>query len=139
MELKEFSNMLQKMRRIEYKLSKKFEQSTGFSLTRHEILLYIATHEQVVQTEIAAHLDIDPAAVTRQLKYLEKNNYVTRKKNDENARERIVSLTDYAKETMQKCHEKHKIDDYTLPVNLTKEEVQNFMQQLNTIEEKIDY
>ena len=96
MKLKAFSNMLQKLRSVEQKLTKEFEKSTGFSLTRYEILIYLRDNGNSLQTEIADYLDIDPAAVTRHLKILEEKDYVKRKRNKENAREVIVSLTDYA-------------------------------------------
>ena len=68
MELKQFSNALHKLRCVEQNLTKEFENSTGFSLTRYEILIYLDEKKQSLQTEIAEHIGIDPAAITRQLK-----------------------------------------------------------------------
>ena len=97
MEIKELSNSLQKLRCIQQRLTKEFELSTGFSLTRYEILSFLDEKEKCLQNEIADHLEIDPAAITRQLKILEEDGFVTRDRNKDNAREVIVSLTDYAK------------------------------------------
>ncbi|MFO3666134.1 MarR family winged helix-turn-helix transcriptional regulator [Anaerococcus sp. ENR0831] len=94
MEIKELSNSLQKLRCIQQKLTKEFELSTGFSLTRYEILSFLDEKEKCLQNEIADHLEIDPAAITRQLKILEEDGFVTRDRNKDNAREVIVSLID---------------------------------------------
>ena len=137
MKLKAFSNMLQKLRGVEQKLTKEFEKSTGFSLTRYEILIYLRDNGNSLQTEIADYLDIDPAAVTRHLKILEEKDYVKRKRNKENAREVIVSLTDYAIDELAKCKEKQSENQCELPVPFNQEEIEKLMDILKEIEKKL--
>ncbi|EJT6491837.1 MarR family winged helix-turn-helix transcriptional regulator [Clostridium perfringens] len=137
MKLKAFSNMLQKLRSVEQKLTKEFEKSTGFSLTRYEILIYLRDNGNSLQTEIADYLDIDPAAVTRHLKILEEKDYVKRKRNKENAREVIVSLTDYAIAELAKCKEKQSKNQCELPVPFNQEEIEKLMDILKEIEKKL--
>lgn len=137
MKLKAFSNMLQKLRSVEQKLTKEFEKSTGFSLTRYEILIYLRDNGNSLQTEIADYLDIDPAAVTRHLKILEEKDYVKRKRNKENAREVIVSLTDYAIDELAKCKEKQSENQCELPVPFNQEEIEKLMDILKEIEKKL--
>ncbi|MDK0807932.1 MarR family winged helix-turn-helix transcriptional regulator [Clostridium perfringens] len=138
MKLKAFSNMLQKLRSVEQKLTKEFEKSTGFSLTRYEILIYLRDNGNSLQTEIADYLDIDPAAVTRHLKILEEKDYVKRKRNKENAREVIVSLTDYAIAELAKCKEKQSKNQCELPVPFNQEEIEKLMDILKEIEKKLE-
>ena len=138
MKLKAFSNMLQKLRSVEQKLTKEFEKSTGFSLTRYEILIYLRDNGNSLQTEIADYLDIDPAAVTRHLKILEEKDYVKRKRNKENAREVIVSLTDYAIAELAKCKEKQSKNQCELPVPFNQEEIEKLMDILKEIEMKLE-
>ncbi|HII4472377.1 MarR family winged helix-turn-helix transcriptional regulator [Clostridium perfringens] len=129
--------MLQKLRSVEQKLTKEFEKSTGFSLTRYEILIYLRDNGNSLQTEIADYLDIDPAAVTRHLKILEEKDYVKRKRNKENAREVIVSLTDYAIAELAKCKEKQSKNQCELPVPFNQEEIEKLMDILKEIEKKL--
>ncbi|MBS5360064.1 MarR family winged helix-turn-helix transcriptional regulator [Finegoldia magna] len=137
MELKQFSNALHKLRCVEQNLTKEFENSTGFSLTRYEILIYLDEKKQSLQTEIAEHIGIDPAAITRQLKILEKEGFVTRDRNADNAREIIVTLTDYAKSELKICKQNHKDNPCNVAVSISKREIEELMEILESIEEKL--
>ena len=137
MQLSSLSNMLQKLRSVEHKLTRRFESSTGFSLTRYEILLYLSKNDSCLQMEIANHLEIDPAAVTRHLKILEEKGYVKRKRNPANAREVIVVLTDFAKEVLANCQYKKDEEGCNLIMPFSKEDAENLMNVLEKIEEKL--
>ncbi|MCB2287891.1 MarR family winged helix-turn-helix transcriptional regulator [Clostridium algidicarnis] len=138
MKLKAFSNMLQKLRSVEQKLTKEFESSTGFSLTRYEILIYLRDNGDSLQTKIAGYLEIDPAAVTRHLKILEEKGHVERKRNKENGREVIVSLTDYARLELVECEEKQSKNQCELPVPFKQEEIEKLIDVLENIEKKLE-
>ena len=97
MKVKDLSNILHKLRNIEYKLTKNFEDETGFSLTRYQILNFVKDQGECNQEEIRQFIQIDRSAITRHLKFLEEKGYVIRKRNKDNARELIVSLSDFAK------------------------------------------
>ena len=137
MKLKEFSKMLHKMRSVESKMTKEFEDSTGFSLTRYEILVFLKDNGDALQAEIAAHLDIDPAAITRHLKILEEKGYVNRLRNSKNAREIIVSCTDFTRAELEKCSRKQQEKPYELPINLSEGELKRLMDTLQMVEEKL--
>ncbi|MDU3192712.1 MAG: MarR family transcriptional regulator, partial [Finegoldia magna] len=93
--------------------------------------------KQSLQTEIAEHIGIDPAAITRQLKILEKEGFVTRDRNADNAREIIVTLTDYAKSELQICKQNHKDNPCNVAVSISKKEIEDLMEILESIEEKL--
>lgn len=137
MKLKSFSNALQKLRCIEQKLIKEFEKGTGFSLTRYEILIYLSEKEHSPQTDIAYHIGIDPAAVTRQLKVLEKEGFVKRERNIKNAREVMVTLTNFAKKELLNCKKKQKEKECNLPVPFAQEEIDELLNILEKIEKKL--
>lgn len=136
MKLKEFSNMLHRLRSVEQKLTKEFENNTGFSLTRYEILIFLRDNGSCLQTEIADYLDIDRAAITRHLKILEEKNYVSRNRNEKNAREVIVSLTDFARAELLKCKESNK--ECNLPLPVEEEELGKLVVILERIEERLE-
>lgn len=135
MEIKKLSNSLQKLRCIQQRLTKEFELSTGFSLTRYEILSFLDEKEKCLQNEIADHLEIDPAAITRQLKILEEDGFVTRDRNKDNAREVIVTLTDYAKKELKSCKEKHKNQDTDVSISIDNKDMDQLIKILSHIEE----
>lgn len=137
MKLKVFSNMLLKLRSVEQKLTKEFEKSTGFSITRYKILMYLKDKGDSSQMEIATYLKIDPAAITRHLKILEDKGYVKRNRNKENVREIIVSLTCFARTELNKCREKQNENLYELPVPFKTEEIEKLMEILEEIEKKL--
>lgn len=136
MEIKELSNYLQKLRCIQQKLTKEFELSTGFSLTRYQILSFLDEKEKCLQNEIADHLEIDPAAITRHLKILEEDGFVIRDRNKDNAREVIVTLTDYAKKELKSCKAKHKNQKTDIPTSIDNQDIKEFIKILGHIEEK---
>ena len=137
MNLNNLSDILHKLRNIEYKLTHNFEDKTGFSLTRYQILNFIKDNDECNQEEIKQFMQIDRSAITRHLKILEEKNYVTRKRNKENAREIIVSLSDFAKSELEKCHRKHNSNSDILPINISKNQLNTLIELLNTIEDEI--
>lgn len=137
MNLRSFSNMLQKLRSIESKLTRDFENSTGFSLTRYEILIYLSNNGSCTQMEIANYLEIDPAAITRHLKILEEKGYVKRERNPNNAREIIVILTEFAINELANCQYKKDEEDCSVALPLTREEADELIAVLEKIEEKL--
>lgn len=138
MELKEFSGTLHRLRSLERKLVREFEVNAGFSLTRYEILTYLSQKGDSLQADIANYIGLDPAAITRQLKILEKENYVKRKRNEENAREIIVSLTDFAKEELKHCDKKNKNSVCDVRVSVQKEDLEKLVEVLDSINDKIN-
>ena len=137
MKLKAFSNMLLKLKIVEQKLTKEFEKSTGFSLTRYKILIYLEDKGKSSQAEIATHLRIDPAAITRHLKILEEKSYVERNRNKKNTREVIVSLTPFARTELTKCSDEQSENQCELLVPFKLDEIEKLMEILEEIENKL--
>ncbi|MDN5468191.1 MAG: MarR family transcriptional regulator, partial [Lactococcus raffinolactis] len=88
------SKLLYQLKLANQELVSRFEKSTGFSITRYEMLLFINAQGPCSQTQLQQELGIDRAAVTRHLKRLQDLSYVTRKRNDLNNREIYVQITD---------------------------------------------
>jgi len=137
MEINELSNMLHRLRSIEQQLTQQFEKKTGFSLTRYEILTFLNNNNFCNQMYIQQFMQIDRAAITRHLKILEEKGYVNRKRNETNAREVIVSLTDDGKSLLEKCHENHCSKSCNLPINIDKEHMKALIKLMDTIENQL--
>ena len=103
MKIRDVSKLIYKIKLIENKVTKLFEEKTGLSLTRYEMLLAIYESGKLSQIELQQFLKIDNAAITRHLKILEEKNYVFRCRNPKNNREIFVSLTDYAILQISSC------------------------------------
>lgn len=128
-----FSNMLHRLRMAEQKLTKKFEDKLGFSLTRYQILIFLKENGDKLQIEIANYIGIDPAAITRHIKILEEKGYIIRRRKENNAREIIVSLTEFAKQELDKCY-KNNLNKCNHEIFLINEE----LKELTNIIEKIE-
>ncbi|WP_188066814.1 MarR family winged helix-turn-helix transcriptional regulator [Brevibacillus brevis] len=96
------------------KISPKFERCTGISSTRLAILQILCECNEINQSQLQKHINIDSAAITRHLKQLEADGMVTRHKNPNDNRETFVRLS-------EEGH--HRIEGY-------KSEKQNFIQQI---------
>ncbi|MEG2254171.1 MAG: MarR family transcriptional regulator, partial [Vagococcus sp.] len=96
MDLRETSKLLYQLKLANQEMTTQFEEQTGFSITRYELMQVLRENAPCSQSLIQTALKIDSAAVTRHLKILEEKNYVTRERNKENNREVMVTITDSA-------------------------------------------
>lgn len=136
MKLAMFSNMLHRLRMVEQKLTKKFEDNMGFSLTRYQILIFLKENGDKLQVDIANYIGIDPAAITRHIKILEEKGYITRKRRESNGREIMVSLTNFAKDELEKCHNNNYSKE-SLDIYFDNNEIEELTNILEKIENKI--
>jgi DNA-binding MarR family transcriptional regulator len=79
-----------------------FEARTGHTLARWRILILLETRGAMSQKELAKELGIDPAALTRQLKGLERDGWVRREADTQDARLTNVMLTAAGHETVER-------------------------------------
>ena len=136
MKLAMLSNMLHRIRVVEQKLTKKFEDNMGFSLTRYQILMFLKDNGDKLQIDIANYIGIDPAAITRHIKILEEKGYITRKRSESNGREIVVSLTNFAKDELEKCHNNNHSKE-SLGIYFDNSEIEELTNILEKIENKI--
>lgn len=122
MNLRATSKLLYQLKLANQKMTALFEQDTGFSITRYELLLFLRESGPCSQTVLQTQLQIDSAAVTRHLKILEEEHYVIRERNPENQREVFVKLTKEAKVALAHCEQEHeRTKAKPLPLNETEE------------------
>ena len=131
MQLREISRLLYQLKIANQELTTTFEKSTGFSLTRYELMMFIKENGRCSQSDLQTELKIDSAAVTRHLKILEQKNYVVRERNKDNNREVFVEITPKAKQEQSAC-EKHQ-EKEAFALSLTEEEAAAFLQLLNKL------
>lgn len=107
MNLREFSGLLYQIKIANQEMTSRFEEVTGFSLTRYELMMLLNETGKCSQKQIQHKLRIDSAAVTRHLKVLEEKEYVIRERNKENNREIFVEITEKAKKDLEICEKEH--------------------------------
>lgn len=103
MDIRQLSKLFYQIKLVNQETTTKFEEQTGFSITRYELIMFLKDHGSCSQTTLQNYLSIDSAAVTRHLKVLESKHYVTRKRNKDNNREVFVSLTTDADKAITSC------------------------------------
>lgn len=136
MEVKEFSELLYTLKTIDQKLVNIFEEKTGVSLTRFQIIKYLSEHPAATQKNIAECLRVDAAAITRHIKVLESEGYVVRRRNEKNNREIYVEITEFAKKKAKNCEENSNVREI-IKEEFTDEDLQNLMQLLNKFSESL--
>ncbi|MGL5450484.1 MAG: MarR family transcriptional regulator, partial [Lactococcus cremoris] len=107
MNLEKVSQLLYQLKIVNQEMTAKFEKSTGFSITRYQLMMILKCKGRCSQTQLQSELKIDSAAVTRHLKLLEVKNLVKRQRNKDNNREVFVEITDEAKADLERCAREH--------------------------------
>lgn len=77
-----------------------FEAHTGQSMARWRILILLYRYGEMSQKQLVGELGIDPAALTRQLKALERSGLVERHSDSRDARLTNVALTEAGRVTV---------------------------------------
>ena len=95
--------MMMSLKRLDRHVTQTFEKRTEISLTRYEILVSLLKQDCVTQKILQQSLAIDQAAITRHLKILEQQQYIERKRNEENAREVLVTISDKGRAALESC------------------------------------
>ena len=92
----EINDLLYQLRLADQSTTQLFEKRLGISLTRYQILQDLLEQAPCNQIAVQERLQIDPAALTRHFKILEKEGFVHRSRNPKNQREILIHLTDTA-------------------------------------------
>ncbi len=74
----------------------------GFGLARLGVLTQLYNQGVSTATQLAGYLRIRPQSVTRMLAQLEKDEYITRRLNDEDRRQTLIEITESGKTLLLK-------------------------------------
>ena len=77
----EINDLLYQLRLADQSTTQLFEKRLGISLTRYQILQDLLEQSPCNQIAVQERLQIDPAALTRHFKILEKEGFVHRSRN----------------------------------------------------------
>ena len=137
MNLEKVSQLLYQLKIVNQEMTAKFEKSTGFSITRYQLMMILKCKGRCSQTQLQNELKIDSAAVTRHLKLLEEKNLVKRQRNKDNNREVFVEITDEAKADLERCAREHDNSvhesEQTLNIGLSNSEEEELLELLTKL------
>lgn len=137
MNLEKVSQLLYQLKIVNQEMTAKFEKSTGFSITRYQLMMILKCKGRCSQTQLQNELKIDSAAVTRHLKLLEEKNLVKRQRNKDNNREVFVEITDEAKADLERCAREHDNSvhesEQTLNIGLSDSEEEELLELLKKL------
>ena len=105
----EINDLLYQLRLADQSTTQLFEKRLGISLTRYQILQDLLEQAPCNQIAVQERLQIDPAALTRHFKILEKEGFVHRSRNPKNQREILIHLTDTAYNRLVKHPPRHHV------------------------------
>lgn len=129
--------ILYKIHFLNKEVSSKFEGCTGMSQSRLELILQLYEVDEISQKALQQEVNIDNAAVTRHLKQLEENGMITRRKNPDDNRITLVSLTKDGRNKVHAFQEEKERFAATALKGLSEEECDNLLNMLNRIEANI--
>lgn len=137
MNLEKVIQLLYQLKIVNQEMTAKFEKSTGFSITRYQLMMILKCKGRCSQTQLQNELKIDSAAVTRHLKLLEEKNLVKRQRNKDNNREVFVEITDEAKADLERCAREHDNSvhesEQTLNIGLSDSEEEELLELLTKL------
>ncbi len=111
----------------------KFEGSMAIGFA----LLSIDKEDGTPSTYISNRMGMEPTSLTRTLKTLEEKGLITRKKNPEDGRGVLISLTDLGKEMRGKSKETVLKFNETIKNNISEEKLNHFMEVAEVINDLI--
>lgn len=129
--------ILYKLHFLNKDISSKFEGCTGISQSRLELLHQLYQVDEMSQKALQQEINIDNAAITRHLKQLESTNMISRRKNPDDNRVTLVSLTDYGRNKISVFQEEKERFATSVLKDFSEEERDELLNMLNRIQKNI--
>ncbi|TFD94447.1 MarR family winged helix-turn-helix transcriptional regulator [Jeotgalibacillus sp. R-1-5s-1] len=118
-------------------MSPKFEQCTGISQARLDLLHVLFEVDEINQRALQREAGIDHSAITRHLKQLELKGMVSRRKNPDDYRVTLVRLTKDGRDRIQSFkQEKHQFVEKVFQ-DFTEQDIQQLSVQLTKIQQNV--
>ncbi|MFB1082664.1 MarR family winged helix-turn-helix transcriptional regulator [Jeotgalibacillus sp. JSM ZJ347] len=118
-------------------MSPKFEQCTGLSQSRMDLLHVLFEVDEINQSALREEISIDHAAITRHLKQLEEKGMVARRKNPEDNRVTFVRLTKQGRDQIDSFKsEKQQFIDRVLK-DFSEDEISDLSDKLTRIQQNV--
>lgn len=113
-----------------------FEQQVGHCLPRWRILFRLYEQPDLAQRELAQALDMDPGALTRQLKTLHGQGWVERRTCDSDNRQTLVRLSQTGLQQVEQALPGREVFFRQLFDGWSEDSLRQFEQQLQRLEQQ---
>jgi DNA-binding MarR family transcriptional regulator/N-acetylglutamate synthase-like GNAT family acetyltransferase len=107
---------------------------SDYSLTEARVLFELGQAPSLVARDLVTRLRLDPAYLSRLLKRFEKQGLIHKKISSKDTRKQVLSLTAHGKLALRKLQDMSNEHVTTLLGNITKEEQEQLVQAMTTIE-----
>lgn len=116
----------------------KFEECTGVSQSRLELLTLLYQVDEISQSDLQKKVNIDGAAITRHVKQLETKGMVSRRRKPEDNRITLVKLSNQGRERIESYKKEKERFMEEMLVNISTEERNVLLHLLSQMKKNIE-
>jgi DNA-binding MarR family transcriptional regulator len=116
----------------------KFEECTGVSQSRLELLTLLYQVDEISQSDLQKKVNIDGAAITRHVKQLETKGMVSRRRKPEDNRITLVKLSNQGRERIESYKKEKERFMEEMLVNINTEERNVLLHLLSQMKKNIE-
>ncbi|WCM16007.1 MarR family winged helix-turn-helix transcriptional regulator [Priestia filamentosa] len=116
----------------------KFEECTGISQSRLELLTLLYQVDEISQSDLQKKVNIDGAAITRHVKQLENKGMVSRRRKPEDNRITLVKLSNQGRERIESYKKEKERFMVEMLVNISTEERNVLLHLLSQMKKNIE-
>ncbi|MED4073921.1 MarR family winged helix-turn-helix transcriptional regulator [Priestia endophytica] len=116
----------------------KFEECTGVSQSRLELLTLLYQVDEISQSDLQKKVNIDGAAITRHVKQLETKEMVSRRRKPEDNRITLVKLSNQGRERIESYKKEKERFMEEMLVNISTEERNVLLHLLSQMKKNIE-
>lgn len=116
----------------------KFEECTGISQSRLELLTLLYQVDEISQSDLQKKVNIDGAAITRHVKQLENKGMVSRRRKPEDNRITLVKLSNQGRERIESYKKEKERFMEEMLVNISTEERNVLLHLLSQMKKNIE-
>ncbi|WP_228255768.1 MarR family winged helix-turn-helix transcriptional regulator [Pollutimonas thiosulfatoxidans] len=128
---------IQQLGRTYRSLMSAFEAELGHSMARWRILLTLHQSGELSQKQLARTLFMDPAALTRQIKTIETQGWITRRSDADDNRLTNVALTPAGQDLVTQCMPRRTAFIKNAFVDLSAAEIKALEAMLHTVDQRL--
>ena len=129
--------MFIKTDRLHRKAFENLVKGLGIHRSQHRMLMHIAKDSGMSQTELAAHLEISPAAVAVAIKKLEADGYIERKPAENDSRFNEIKITKKGRDIVNVSERHFKNIDIAMLDGIDEDMLEGFMECLEIMQKNL--
>lgn len=130
--------MFIKTDRLHRKAFESLVKGLGVHRSQHRMLMHLAKHEGMSQTDLASHLEISTAAVAVSIKKLESGGYIEKKTSENDSRFNEIKITERGREIVAASEKCFRELDMSMLDGIDGEMLDNFIRCLEIMQNNLE-